>query len=246
MLIALTTLVVVIGFIGMIDDIINMPQYIKAFAPILAAVPLIVLRAAGSTVIDIPFIGDVDFGMFYVFLIIPLSITVSANLTNMLAGFNGMESGMAIVIFSTLSLIGFLSSKPYLFVVGLSALGAFAGFFVFNRYPSKVFPGDTGTLVVGALLSALVIVDNFEIIAPILLLPYLIDFVIKAVNGFPSSGWWGKYIDGKLYPLNDKPVGLAQYIMGLFNGISERNLSMFFIAFEFMCGIIALFLSVGI
>ncbi|NYZ77646.1 hypothetical protein H0O02_05035 [Candidatus Micrarchaeota archaeon] len=221
-----------LAFIGIVDDIIDIPQYIKAFLPLFAAIPLVALRAVGSTAIIIPFMGEVDLGLIYVLVLIPIGIAVASNLTNMLAGFNGMEAGMGIVIFSAASLIAVSHGQTAALLLFLPYLGALLAFIIFNWYPSKAFPGDVGNLTIGATLATGAIIGNFETAGALLLLPYVIDFFIKAYNRFPSSKWWGEYKDGKLYPVEGKVRGFAQLVMKLFNGISERNLTLFFIGIE--------------
>jgi UDP-N-acetylglucosamine--dolichyl-phosphate N-acetylglucosaminephosphotransferase len=232
-----------IAFIGAVDDLTDMPQAIKAFVPLFAAIPLVVVKAAGSTAMTIPLIGAVDFGIFYVIALIPLGIAVASNLTNMLAGFNGMEAGMGIMIFLSTSILALMFGKTEMLVISVSMLGALLGFIVFNFYPAKAFPGDVGNLTIGAALAAAVIIGNFESAGAILMIPYVVDFFIKALNRFPSSNWWGIYRDGRLYA-PEKSVGLAQHVMRIANGISERNLALFFIVLEALFGTIVILLFI--
>jgi UDP-N-acetylglucosamine--dolichyl-phosphate N-acetylglucosaminephosphotransferase len=76
---------------------------------------------------------------------------------------------------------------------------------------------------------------NFGIAGAILLIPYFIDFLIKAKNHFPYS--FGIYKEGKLYCPDNRPVGLGQLIMKLTGGISERNLVLVVMGIEVICGI---------
>ena len=79
---------------------------------------------------------------------------------------------------------------------------------------------------------------NFEIAGAILLIPYLIDFLIKAKNHFPYS--FGVYKEGKLYCPDNGPMGLGQFIMKVSGGISERNLVLVLMGIEVVFGIIAI------
>ncbi|VVC03210.1 Phospho-N-acetylmuramoyl-pentapeptide-transferase [Candidatus Bilamarchaeum dharawalense] len=230
-----------IAFIGLVDDIVDIPQAVKALLPLVAAIPLIVVKAAGSTALTIPIIGTLDFGLLYILVLIPIGIAVASNLTNMLAGFNGMESGMGIVMFLAIAIISLLTGNNLMLIISLSMLGALLGFFWFNRYPSKVFPGDVGNLVIGGTLACTVIVGNTEGIGAILVIPYVIDFFIKALNKFPSKGWAGILKNGKLYA-PDKPISFAQYVMKFSKGISEAKLALFFITLEVIFAIIAILL----
>ncbi len=88
-----------VAFIGIVYDLLRLPQWFKSLLPLAAAVPLVAVKAAGSTVMAIPLFGSVDLGIYYILVLVPIGIAVASNLTNMLAGFNGMETGMGIVIF---------------------------------------------------------------------------------------------------------------------------------------------------
>jgi UDP-N-acetylglucosamine--dolichyl-phosphate N-acetylglucosaminephosphotransferase len=233
-----------IAFIGIVDDLLDIPQWFKAFLPLVAAVPLIAVKAAGSTELAIPFLGTVNLGILYIFILIPIGIAVASNLTNMLAGFNGMESGMGMVIFAAMAIIALSVKSPEMLVLFIPMLGALAAFFLFNRYPAKVFPGDVGNLTIGAVLASGVIIGNIESAGAILMVPYVVDFFLKLYNRFPSRNWWGVYKNGKLYPVENKVRGFAQLVMKKANGISEQNLSLFFIALEGVFAAIAVALFV--
>lgn len=221
-----------VGFIGIADDLLNLPQWLKALLPLFAAVPLVAVRAAGSTAMNLPFIGIVDLGVWYILVLIPLGIAVASNLTNMLAGFNGMETGMGSVMLIAMIALAFASGNTVMLVLFVPMLGALLGFLPYNAYPSKIFPGDVGNLTIGAVLAAGVIIGNAEGAGAILLVPYVIDFFIKLANRFPSSNWWGVYRDGKLFAPQDKIRGFAQLIMKLTNGIREQRLTLVFVAVE--------------
>lgn len=223
-----------LAFIGIVDDLLDMPQWTKALFPLLAAVPLVAVRAAGSTTINMPFFGAIDLGIFYIIILVPVGVSVASNLTNMFAGFNGIEAGMGIVIFSAMTVLALLKGSMEMVLLFVSMIGALFAFLRFNWYPSFVFPGDVGNLTIGAVLAAGVIIGNMEAAGALLLLPYVADFFIKLYNKFPSSRWWGEYKDGKLYPVDGKVRGFAQFIMKKTNGISERNLVLFFIFLEIL------------
>lgn len=232
----------IISVIGTYDDLFSMRQSIKAVLPMAAALPLVAVSAAGSTSVSIPFFGAFDFGFYYIFLIIPLGVTVASNLTNMLAGFNGMESGMGAVIFAASLVIALANGSTEMAMISAAMLGALLMFLRYNWYPARVFTGDIGNLTIGAALASAVIIGNLESAGAILVIPYVIDFFIKAINRFPSTKWWGYLRAGKLYPLENRVRGLAQLVMKLAGGISEQNLVLAFIAAEGFCALLAIFL----
>jgi UDP-N-acetylglucosamine--dolichyl-phosphate N-acetylglucosaminephosphotransferase len=121
-------------------------------------------------------------------------------------------------------------------------LGALFATLCFNWFPAKVLIGDVGTLTIGATMASIVIIGNFEIAGIIILIPYMIDFVIKAKNGFPYT--FGEYRYGKLYCPADGPKGLVQYVMKSFNGIREINLVLLLMGIEALFGIIAIIIYI--
>jgi UDP-N-acetylglucosamine--dolichyl-phosphate N-acetylglucosaminephosphotransferase len=240
-ILAVLSVVLLIAILGTIDDLIGMRQSVKALMPLIAALPLIAVRA-GNTTMNIPFAGQVDFGIYYSAILVPLGVTGATNAVNMLAGFNGAEAGMGLVAMTSLAGVAYLEDETAAFLVLISAISALLATLYFNWYPARVFIGDAGTLSIGAIIASAVIIGNFERAGVIVIIPYLLDFVIKVKNRFPSKGWWGIYRAGKLYCPESGPVGLGQLILKITGGISERNLTLILIGFEAICGGIAIWL----
>jgi UDP-N-acetylglucosamine--dolichyl-phosphate N-acetylglucosaminephosphotransferase len=242
MLAAMLTMAI-IALIGIFDDLFDMRKDIKAFLPMVAALPLVAVAAAGSTTIHLPIFGSVDFGVLYIIILIPLGVTVSANLTNMLAGFNGMEAGMGAVIFATTLLLAIMQDSFEMALLSVAMLGALLAFLRFNWFPAKIFIGDIGTLLIGATLAVAVIIGNLESAGAILVIPYLIDFFIKSFNRFPSTDWWGVPDSSKrMHPVDGKVRGLAQLVMKYSGGITEKRLVLAFIAAEVLCALFVIML----
>ncbi|RLI92939.1 MAG: UDP-N-acetylglucosamine--dolichyl-phosphate N-acetylglucosaminephosphotransferase [Candidatus Altiarchaeales archaeon] len=236
---ALST-ILIMSLVGIFDDLFAMHQAIKAILPLFAALPLTAVEAGTSTM-SIPFFGTINFGIFYALLLVPMGIAGASNVTNMLAGFNGLEAGMGLVACSALSFIAFKSGEIEALIVLLAMCGALLAFLFYNWYPARVLIGDIGTLSIGAVIASAVIIGNFETAGIIVILPYAIDFFIKAKNKFPSKNWWGTWSGGKLI-CKDKPIGLCQWIMKLTNGITEQELVLMLIFIESIFGIVAVLL----
>lgn len=232
-----------IAFIGMTDDLLYLPQWLKAILPLFAAIPLIAIQATSSTVMTIPFIGVIDFGILYLFVLVPLGVAVASNLTNMLAGFNGMENGMSGVMFAALAIVGLVNGSTEVVILAISMFGATLAFLAFNIYPAKIFPGDVGNLTIGVVLASTVIIGNMETAGVILVIPYAIDFFIKAKNGFPHTY---QVVKGgnKLYPKDGRVKGFVHLIMKMTGGITEQNLTLFFVGLEAVFALIVILLYV--
>ncbi len=232
-----------IAFIGITDDLLDIPQWLKAILPLFAAAPLVAVKAASSTAIFVPFLGHIDFGLAYILILIPIGIAVSSNLSNMLAGYNGMEAGMAAVIFAAVGILALHDNAAEMAVIAFPMLAALLAFLFFNWYPARIFPGDVGNLTFGVVLASAVIIGNLESAGALLMIPYVIDFFIKAANRFPHT--YQDVKNGKIYPKEGKVKGFAHLVMKLANGISERNLALVFIGIEAIVavGVLAVYLT---
>jgi UDP-N-acetylglucosamine--dolichyl-phosphate N-acetylglucosaminephosphotransferase len=238
------SVVLIAALIGVVDDLIPLRQITKAILPIFIAVPLIAVRA-GDTTIAFPFIGSIDLGIIYSLVLIPIGVTGAANAVNMLAGFNGEVSGVGFVAVGSLAIIAYHVHDTAAFLILVAALGALLATIYFNWYPSKIFIGDVGTLSIGAIIASAVIIGNFELAGLVIIIPYALDFLIKAKNRFPTSsyeGSWGVYRDGKLFCPESGPMGLGLLILKLTGGTKERNVTLILMGLEAVCGGLAIWL----
>ena len=238
-ILAVLSTVLIVVIIGVFDDLISMRQWIKAIIPIFAALPLMAIKE-GYSLMKIPGLEIINFGIFYPLILVPLGITGAVNAVNMLAGFNGLEAGMGIMAIGSLSIIAYLMGKTTAFIILMAALGALLATLYYNWYPAKILVGDVGTLSIGAVIASAVIIGNFEAAGVILVIPYMVDYLIKAKSHFPGKNWWGIYKEGKLYCPDSGPVGLCQLIMKVWGGISERNLVLVLMGVEAIFGVIAI------
>jgi UDP-N-acetylglucosamine--dolichyl-phosphate N-acetylglucosaminephosphotransferase len=238
---AALSVVLIMTLVGSVDDLIGVPKVPKAIIPLLGSLPLVALKA-GHTLMNIPLIGQVDFGILYPLVLVPIGITGAANAYNMLGGFNGLEIGMGIVAAGSLAVVAYSIGATTAFFLLVATIGALIAALRYNWYPAKVFIGDTGALSLGAIIASAVILGNFETAGVIIIIPFALDFILKAINRFPSKGWWGIYKNGKLYCPGARPVGLAQLVMKLCGGITERKLVLTLIGIEAVCATIAILL----
>jgi phospho-N-acetylmuramoyl-pentapeptide-transferase len=112
-----------------------------------------------------------------------LAIVGAANALNLTDGVDGLAAGTAIAPLLLLALAA-LSS------VSVAVLGACVAFLYFNRYPAKIFMGDAGSLLLGALLAGAAIQSGMLLLLPILGLVYVVEAlsVIAQVISFKLTG----------------------------------------------------------
>jgi hypothetical protein len=98
-----------------------------------------------STTLRCPLIGALPVGYVFPLAVVPLAVAISANFTNMLAGFNGLEAGSAVTRPRSPDPTCRSSRSSYpATIIGVILVCGYLGFLVLNWYPAKIFPGDTG------------------------------------------------------------------------------------------------------
>ena len=192
---ALLSVILILAMIGIIDDLFGwrhggLSRRARVALAFVASIPLVVINA-GTSSMNVPFLGTINLGILYPLLIIPIGIAGATTTYNFLAGFNGLEAGQGIIILSFLSFVAYKTGSAWLSLVGLIMVAALIGFWFYNKYPAKVFPGDSMTWAIGALIAGMAILGNFEKIAVFIFIPYILEFFLKFRGGF------GKYSFGK-------------------------------------------------
>lgn len=237
---ALTSLLV-ITFIGFFDDLLirkdletstGLKQWQKPLLTLIAAVPLIVI-SAGNTSMGIPFFGVVDFGLLYPLLILPIGFVFSANMVNLLAGFNGLESGMGLVYTGMLGLYAYVHGSYAASLIALVAFSGLLGFYFYNRYPAKIFPGDSLTYLLGGVIAVIGITGDIERAAIIVSIPFIIEFFLKMRSGFKAQTY-GHYLEGKIKTDYDKVYSIP-HIFTRTGKFTERQIVYITILIELVC-----------
>jgi UDP-GlcNAc:undecaprenyl-phosphate GlcNAc-1-phosphate transferase len=166
-------LTTVIGFIvGIVDDRKVMPGWFKPLALVTAAIPIILL-GAHSNYLNLVF-GSAFIPILYIPLILVI-IPVVGNTINSIDVLNGVASSSVIIALIPILASVLLFGNIYVFLAGLPLLAGTIAFYGYHRYPSKVFPGDSGTLLMGTMIGVIAIAGESEIIAVVALLPAVMN-----------------------------------------------------------------------
>ena len=208
----------------MIDDLLGwrtgIRQSKKVLLTFLIPVPLVVINA-GQHTMAFPFLGTIYLGLLYPLLIIPIGMIGASNAYNMLAGYNGLEAGMGIVILSTLGLIAYSTGSTVAVVIAVTTICALIAFLYFNKYPAKVFPGDTLTYPIGAIVAIVAIVGNMEFPAFMIFSLYYIEFLLKA-RGKLKAQSYGKLLDDGSLAVRDKVYSVPHIAILLLRKIKGK------------------------
>ena len=236
-------------FIGFIDDILGwkrgLKQWQKPLLTIPIAVPLMVINA-GNSMMSLPFLGEVDFGILFPLLIIPIAIVGASNGFNMLAGYNGLEAGMGSIILSVLGLVAWQSGNAWIAHISFASVFALLGFLIYNWYPAKIFPGNSLTYSIGALIATLAILGDMEKIALILFVPYFITFFLKLRTRFKAESFAKVNTDGSLSKPYEKFYDLTHVSISILGKLKkkvyEKDVVLFILGVEILVTFLCLYI----
>ena len=164
------------GFIGLFDDWKPLSGNLKPFFLIFASLPLFFFNSYDPALI-VPFIGPTRLTFLYPFLIL-IAIPVTANTVNTIDVFNGVYSRFVIFASIPIFLSLAIRGEYVLAIATLPIIVVLSVFYHKHKYPSKIFPGDSGTLSIGAMYGALTIVGGVEIIGVIALMPAILNSLL--------------------------------------------------------------------
>ena len=165
----LPMLVITIGFgiVGFIDDFKKLvlknteglkPSY-KMFGLLLISVAFVLYLVYGLQIGTETYIPIVKtYVTLPIYFYIPFAILVilgTTNAINLTDGIDGLSSSVSSLIITTLTIIGIQNFIPEIGFFGSSVIGATLGFLMFNLHPAKVFMGDTGSLLLGGVISGM-------------------------------------------------------------------------------------------
>ena len=183
-IIAILGVVIISATIGIVDDFKSLGGRKKPLILLLASVPIILLGAYEPN-LDFLFFGSVKLSIIYPLLIL-VSIPVTANTINTIDVLNGVSTGFVIITSIPLLISLFLIGDSSMVLVTLILISVCLAFFMFHKYPSRVFPGDSGTLTLGATYGAIAIVGGVELIGVFAILPAILNsfFYLSSMKDF--------------------------------------------------------------
>lgn len=190
------------GLIGFIDDFKKLvlrnteglkPMY-KMLGLLIISVAYVVYLVYGlkiGTDTYIPIIKQYFTMPVYVY--IPFAILVilaTTNAINLTDGIDGLSSSVSAIIITCLTIIGIMEGQSELSIFGSIVIGAILGFLMFNLHPAKVFMGDTGSLLLGGVISAMALYLKMPLLLIVIaLIPVLETLsVIIQVTYFKKTG----------------------------------------------------------
>jgi UDP-N-acetylglucosamine--dolichyl-phosphate N-acetylglucosaminephosphotransferase len=236
-------IVSILGFcVGFVDDRKVMGGWFKPLALAFCASPILLLGAYDSN-LSFPLFGLVQIPSLYLALVV-FMIPITGNTINSIDVLNGVASGVVTIASFALAISLFIMQNYEIGIASLCLAFASLGFYKYHKFPSKIFPGDSGALVLGSTYGVIAIVGHVEVISAIAILPAVInsflfltsvkkivehreiknptlrteDFKIKSTDDKTAPITLVRLLVAKL-PLSEKQIGAEIFKLSIFCGI---------------------------
>ena len=222
------------GFMGLLDDFMDLKWRYKAFMPLIAALPLMYYtleNPAIRTSIAIPFVGTIQLGDAYIFLIIPLIVMIVTNTINMLGGLNGLET-----ICPAIVILGLIAVSPtYILMIGPLLFWLILAYFNYN---GKIFVGNSGSFAIGLTIASFAIISDLKLSLLVSIIPYIFNSSLILLTIFFTRKRAALRFDGKKLS-SDHRKSLATIIV-YNHPLTERQIVII------ISGLIGLFTFLGV
>jgi len=159
--------------VGLIDDKKTMGGWFKPLALAFCAAPILLLGAYDSN-LDFPLFGSVSIPLLYMALVV-FMIPIMGNTINSIDVLNGVASGFITIASFSLSICLFILQNYEVAIISLCLAFSSLAFYKYHKFPSKIFPGDSGAITFGAMYGGIAIIGGIEVISAIAILPAIIN-----------------------------------------------------------------------
>jgi UDP-N-acetylmuramyl pentapeptide phosphotransferase/UDP-N-acetylglucosamine-1-phosphate transferase len=193
-----------------------------------ALLPLIAV-GAGSWTMTIPIINyTINWGLIYPLILMPGGFLFVTNSVNMLAGTNGLSTGMAAVTSASIGIFALINGQIESAAIALSITAPTTAFLKYNKHPASILPGDSFTYLAGAAIFSAVVIGNIEKFGATLFTLYVVEFFLKARSKFQAQSWGILQKDGTLKPQHDKIYSLTHPLMN--KKLTEKQITQTLVA----------------
>ncbi len=175
----------IIFLVGLVDDLWPLPAWPKLFAEVITG---LILYFGGLSIntLSIPGYGTVDLAGFGMAITI-LWVVGLTNAVNLIDGLDGLASGVSGIAAATMVVIGLNYHIESVALISLILCASLSSFWIYNRYPARIFLGDSGSLLIGyffAIISLVVPIKSFTLAALFIPLVVLGVPLVETVSSF--------------------------------------------------------------
>jgi UDP-GlcNAc:undecaprenyl-phosphate GlcNAc-1-phosphate transferase len=146
---------VMIGLIGVVDDIFGLDPIVKLVGQVAcASIPV----SAGLTIdhVTLPILGVHTLGAMQ-YPVTVLWFVAIVNMINFIDGMDGLAAGVAGLSAINFAILAASLNRADPAILAASIAGACAGFLVFNFHPARVFMGDSGSMFLGFVIAGVAV-----------------------------------------------------------------------------------------
>lgn len=227
-------LIIILGFF---DDIYDLSPKVKFMAQVIAACLVVFWGGLQVEFINLPFGGQVEFGLLSSLITIFWIVGVT-NAMNLIDGLDGLAAGVSSIALVTIGGMALIMGDVYVSTMALILFFSTVGFLPYNFFPAKIFMGDTGALFLGYMISVLALLGfkNVTIISfliPIFILAVpisdtLIAMVRRYINKQPISSPDSSHLHHRLvkFGLTHKQTVLFIYLLSAMFSLAAILFSM--------------------
>lgn len=207
--------VLIVAIIGLFDDIKETAPLIKISALTLA---YIFLYMEGFLINDLGILLGVslELNLMVAFIFSSIAVIIFTNSFNLVDGLDGLAGTIAFIIFSSFLLIGIKNNDQLLTTIPILFMTSLVVFLFYNWHPAKVFMGDSGSLMLGFVISVLGI-KAINYIEPISIL------YIVAIPVLDTLFVIIRRVLNKISPFRPDRMHLHHILMLFFNGKVKKT-----------------------
>lgn len=147
---------ILLFFVGVKDDIIGTAPMKKLAAHFIVGFIIVIMADIRiESMHNIFGINELDLWQSYIISIFTYIVIVNAY--NLIDGLDGLAGGIGFISSISFGLLFAFSENIPLSLLSFVLSGALLGFLIFNFSPARIFMGDSGSLIIGAIISILAI-----------------------------------------------------------------------------------------
>ncbi len=189
--ISITSISIIASLVGFIDDMYRgLPGWYKPFSALLIGLPVLFLRLYDD---KLTFYNGYTFNLPVIYpILILIGFSVATNAVNMLDVINGSATIGVLIIFIGNAI--YLAYRGINTTLHISVISVLTSFLIFNIYPSRVFLGNIGSILIGSLLAYQAVVYETEFLTVISMYPFIVNglfylerfrrFIERRVHGY--------------------------------------------------------------
>ena len=149
--------ILLVFLLGLYDDVKNSSPRLKLVIIAIAAALIFFMDGLEINSLGHWFGAEVELPMIIALVVTVFAVVGFTNALNLVDGLDGLAGSLSLIIIASFFYIGYAYNDQFIMIVSFVVMTSLLGFLLFNWYPASIFMGDSGSLVLGFIISALAI-----------------------------------------------------------------------------------------